>query len=232
MGIVIELSVDFSRITQDQWTAVYEETLQLIEQYPFMEKVVDRDSYDETMIYADRTKERYLSPWYPDTLGWFSIGDLGSFEHTETFLLFRDINYYKDIDTTQRDGDIYFSLIDHHGTPMPEIRALSTDGYHVFDGKTQGYDSHKYLLGIATLIEDRLKPHAVVSGDITRAQIQESVDWVNQYKSKCYSFCCFTLKTTNWVPLFGKTFPGRLFVSIGRTILKMCGRIPLAYTKW
>lgn len=181
MGIVIELSVDFSRITQEQWTAVYEETLQLIAQYPFMEKIVDRDSYEETMIYADRTKERYLSPWYPDKLGWFSIGDLASFEHTETFLMFRDINYYKDSDTTQRDGDIYFSLIDHHGTPMPEIRALSTGGYHVFDGKTQGYDSHKYLLGIATLIEDRLKPHAVVSGDITRAQIQESVDWVNQY---------------------------------------------------
>ncbi|MDZ7794877.1 MAG: hypothetical protein U5P10_14655 [Spirochaetia bacterium] len=206
MGIVIELSVDFSWITQDQWTAVYEETLQLIEQYPFMEKIVDRDSYDETMIYADRTKERYLSPWYPDKLGWFTIGDLASFEHTETFLMFRDINYYKDIDTTQRDGDIYFSLLDHHGTPMPEIRALSTDGYHVFDGKTQGYDSHKYLLGIATLIEDRLTPHAVVSGDITRAQIQESVDWVNQYLEKPISLpdrcnCSRLLeRIKRWVP--------------------------------
>jgi hypothetical protein len=51
-------------------------------------------------------------------------------------------------------------------------------------GKTQGYTYHKYLLGIACLIEDRIKPYAVVAGDITLEQIRESVAWVNSIVEK------------------------------------------------
>lgn len=184
MGTAISLYVDFSKVEQKQWEAVYDETLQLLEKYSFMDKIVDDYSYNETMIYADRTRERYLTPWYPRTLGWYTIGDLKSFEHAEAFALAKDIGFYKKNENVQETGDIYFCLTDNYSTDMSEREDTATCCMHVFNGKTQGYAYHTYLLGVATLIEDRLKPHAAVSGDITRAQLQESVHWVNQHLEK------------------------------------------------
>lgn len=180
MGIRIELDVDFSKVEQEQWESVYRESLELLEYYPFMDNIVDEDSYSRAMVYTDRTKERYLSPWYPDIQGWYVIGDLDSYRHAESFMLVKDSTFYRYKKPDRETGDIYFSLIKWYNDADQEIQAVRTGGTRIFDSKTQGYDYHKYLLGIALLIEDRLKPHAVVSGDITRAQLRKSMGWVNE----------------------------------------------------
>lgn len=55
MGIQISLQVDFSNVTQAQWEAVYSETLNLVELYPFMDLIIDQTSYVEKFIYLERT---------------------------------------------------------------------------------------------------------------------------------------------------------------------------------
>ncbi len=184
MGVTIDLLVDFGYVSQAQWESVYDETLKLIDAYPFMDKIVDESTYRETFIYADRTRDRFLSPWYPDRRGWYTIGDLESFDHAESFMLARDVTFYGRGDRNGEPGDVYFSLINWRSGIHPEIRDIETSATGLFDGKTQGYGYHKHLLAIACLVEDRLKPHAAVHGDITRAQIQQSLTWANDHLSK------------------------------------------------
>ncbi len=78
MGVMIFLDIDFTSISKKKWESVYEESLLLIDKYPFMDKLVDKQTYSESFIYSDRTRERLLTPWYPDYKGWRSIGDLNT----------------------------------------------------------------------------------------------------------------------------------------------------------
>ena len=181
MGISISLQVDFQHVSQAKWESVYRESLRLIEAYPFMDKIVDKETFKTTFFYVDRTRERRLAPWYPDTQGWYVIGDMQSFAHAESFMLVQNVDFYTCAASNLAAGDVYFSLINWNDLFHQEIQTIPTQVVQVFDAKTQGYDYHKYVLGIACLIEDRLKPHAVVSGNITRAQIESSTEWVNQY---------------------------------------------------
>ncbi len=178
MGISVDLKVNFHGITEKQWVDVYEESLTLLQGYPFMDKIVDEASYGSKWIYAERSRERYLTPWMPEERGWYTIGDMVTHQDAENFVLLRNYHYYC-MEPVLEQGDTgdplltlpaLFSL----DCELPEVSSQS-----VFGGKTQGYDYHKYILGIACLVEDRLKPYAVVDGDITRAQVKASLEWVN-----------------------------------------------------
>ena len=60
MGIMITLEIMPERISNIEWTQVYEETLKLIGAYPLMDKIVIKDKYSETWVYTKRSKERIL----------------------------------------------------------------------------------------------------------------------------------------------------------------------------
>jgi hypothetical protein len=195
MGVELYLDVDFTKVGQEQWESVYDETVKLIGKYPFMDKVVDKERYSETLVYAERTKERYLKPWFPETLGWHTIGDMKTLEKAGSFYLLKDSKLYNTYTKDGKTGDIYFSWFGKVHTDNKELNAVRTNSDQVFRSKTQGVSYHKYLLGIAALIEDRLKPHAMVSGDITFAQLQASVDWVNKHLERKISLpdrCYYT----------------------------------------
>lgn len=188
MGTWIYLHADFRNVTQDLWESVYEETLDLVNVYPFMDRVVDKTTYRNTFQYVDRARERYLAPRNPDKLGWYVIGDMETLEHAESFMLFRDVSYWKKYwekqNTQSGTDEVLFSLINGHIDIHPEITATNPGALEVFESKTQSYDYHTYILAICCLIEDRLKPYAVTGGDITLGQIKKSVDWANQHLKK------------------------------------------------
>lgn len=148
MGISVLLKVNFNGITEKQWVDAYEESLILLQGYPFMDKISDEESYDVKWIYADRSRERYLTPWMPEEQGWYTIGDMVTHQVAEDFMLLRNYHYYckELVPEKENVGDPLFTL--------PSLFSLDCKlpaghSQSVFDGKTQGYDYHKYILGIA-----------------------------------------------------------------------------------
>lgn len=181
MGIFIKLRVMPNKITQKQWGAVYEEAAQLIHAYPFLDIFSDNKKYDCEWSYVERAKEHTIS-YCNNELGFRLIGDIVTMRFAESFELIKNLDYYRNRKCLDKKNDCkdpkdifetYFTSYQYHS----EI----TD---VFDDKTQGYRYHKYVLAIACLFESRLRPFAMVDGDISMGQINDAIKWVNSILEK------------------------------------------------
>ena len=173
MGIYIRLNIIADQISKKDWNSVYKESEQLINAYPFLDIASDDDAYGCPWNYADSPSERPIK-YCGNNIGFRMSGDLVSMETAESFELIKDLDYYRgNLRSTKECKDILQFYADHlEGTTR------------VFDDKTQGFDYHRYILAIACLFEDRLKPYALVSGDISRGQIESAIEWVNEVLKK------------------------------------------------
>lgn len=177
MGIEIHLRIIPSRITPEAWRRVYEESLILIEKYPFMDRYKGQRPNGLTYVYGARSRER--NDIYGRYRGWQTAGDMYTGYNTEDFEMLADIEYYRQ-DKADDGGDVLASLV--YSKEYPELKAPDNKTMtSVFGAKTQGEDSHIYLLAIACLVVSRLSGAAVVSGDINVGQCTAAVQWANKY---------------------------------------------------
>lgn len=169
MGIYIGIDIIPNKINEDEWKLVFEETLQLIQEYPFATLNVDSvDGFKRIVL--ERTKEQYF-----EEEGYWKInGDLKSKETGESFTMFSSLNKYSGSKEERLKEEILLYYVED-GRPGAR---------EVFYNKTQGKDYHTYMLAIAALIETRFPKCACVYGDISKKQAQEAVDWANSILEK------------------------------------------------
>jgi hypothetical protein len=174
MGIFIKLDIVPNKINIIDWNSTFGEAEQLIKAYPFLDIVCDEDSYDCSWHYADSPLARPIN-YCNNNIGFRMCGDLISMETAESFELIKDFHYYRrgNQESSYEGQDILQLYADN----MEEIVS-------VFNDKTQGYDYHQYILAIACLFEDRLKPYALVHGDVSKGQMQEAIEWANNILKK------------------------------------------------
>lgn len=164
MGTYINLSMITSNISNLEWEQVYEESLKLVNAYPFAD-IDEREFCGYKVSVYIKSEEKI----YPER-HWSIRGDLESKRFGETFKLYKDINHYHQSVQLESSGkDILF-----------EEDQLIID---LFNFKTQGYDYHLYILAIAMLIESRLPNKALVSGNIDYEQCVKAKQWADQYLS-------------------------------------------------
>lgn len=175
MGIFIDLKIIPQRIAPDKWKKVYQDSLRLIDNYAFMDRM-EAERNGLTYSYAARTKDRenLFGMGYH---GWNSIGDMRTGANTENFVLYGDIHAYLSESQAKDNGaDILSAGL----SGMDDITKPSCC-MNIWGNKTQGEDSHIYLLAIACLITDRFPDAAMVSGDISAGQCRRAAEWANQY---------------------------------------------------
>ncbi len=169
MGIYIRLNIIPDQISKKDWNSAYKEAEQLINAYPFLDVASDDDAYGCSWNYADSPSEGPIE-YCDNNIGFRMSGDLVTMKTAESFELIRDLDYYyrRGFESKKECKDILQFYADHlEGTAR------------VFADKTQGYDYHRYILAIACLFEDRLKPYALVSDDISRGQLESAIQWAN-----------------------------------------------------
>jgi len=182
MGVYISMDILPNEIDSKEWEAVYEESLELIRAYPFLSREVDRDTYEETWVYALRGDERELEN---DQKGWHVFGDYQTMQGAESFILYRNIeNYRKSDHVSEGCRDVLAELINLEVFYNQKERQLPIDSVRVFNGKTQGLPHHNYLLAIVCLFESRFPEQVVVSGDISIGQMNQAVKWANTILQK------------------------------------------------
>jgi len=187
MGVFINLNLLPDLIDEFAWTSVYQETLQLINAYPFLSKVVDKNTFDKPWIYVTRAEETKI-PVSSDYSyqGWHVIGDDVSMNSAESFLLFRDLNYYRQrlAEPSRPGDDVLFSMLCYYADLGDKVEHVVPNSIGVFDSKTQGHPYHIYILAIACLIEARFPLHAIVYGDVTINQMKKAISWANTILSR------------------------------------------------
>ncbi|MCC8043940.1 MAG: hypothetical protein LIP12_00375, partial [Clostridiales bacterium] len=182
MGIELHLDIMPSRITPEAWSKVYSDSLVLTDNYPFMDKYYGYRDNGLEYIYGAHTRER--DDIYGRFRGWRSVGDLWTGYNTEEFALKANIEDYRR-HGAKDEGDMVASLVYGDADEYPELNIPEADSMvSAFYAKTQGEDSHLYLLAIACMVADRLPGAAVVSGDINAGQCRAAVNWANQYLSE------------------------------------------------
>ena len=151
MESVINLKIIPQRISSAEWENVYQESLRLVEAYDFMDRVGTVRN-GRKYFYAEKTKDRENLDGR-GCHGWRSVGDMRTGDNTEEYLLFEDICAYMPEDGAQ-DGqeDI---LLDGLWEGKGGSGRNPSCG-NIWGGKSQGEDSHIYLLAIACLISYRL----------------------------------------------------------------------------
>lgn len=184
MGIFIHMCIS-KAVTAQEWEAVYEETLRLVEAFPLAERRMVNCKGIETMCLAP-TVERdvELGRWSEKRIrrGWMANGDYETMHCAEEYCLWRDT---VGNDIVPDAGDALWGLIPWtldigEGREDPRSKRI----FKIWGGKTQGEPYHMYLLAIACLIEDRLGERAFVYGDITRGQCKKAVELANRHLEK------------------------------------------------
>ncbi|MCG7334681.1 hypothetical protein MHZ95_05210 [Sporosarcina sp. ACRSM] len=184
MGVMIFLDIMPDHIDASEWEKVYEETLEIINGYPFLDSIFDDQTYHCNWQYVTRTEERAI-PFADNQIGWHTIGDEQSLKIAESFVLVKDLQYYREY--CGRGGnceDILFSSIYDYPGINEQLKQLKVNKVHVFDAKTQGEPFHIPLLAIACLIESRFPQHAMVYGDISIGQMEKALKWANSILKK------------------------------------------------
>lgn len=179
MGVMIFLDIMPKYISDSDWEQVYEESLEIINAYPFLDSIFDDQTYDINWKYLTHTEERALN-FSDNKIGWHTIGDEQTFKSAESFILRRKLeNYLSELRVAGNCDDILFSRT--RNTP---IEGLEVGTVSVFDSKTQGEPYHIPLLSISCLIESRFPKHAIVYGDVTLGQMEKAVEWANSILKK------------------------------------------------
>ncbi|MDF2925434.1 MAG: hypothetical protein K0R57_4348 [Paenibacillaceae bacterium] len=179
MGVYIRLEILPYEIDPWEWEQVYEESLLLLEAYPFLDLLIDEKTYKVIWTYVDRAKERVLKQAGGER-GWQVFGDEVTLQTAESFQLIRNLEHYRErLADWEGEGeqDVLASLLEEHLPGRHEN--LLKSRVMVFDAKTQGHPYHLYLLAVAGLIESRFPRQAVVSGDITKEQMEWAATWAN-----------------------------------------------------
>lgn len=177
MGIFIYLKLS-PRVTKKEWSAVYEETLKLVEAFP-LARMVRREFYGVSTFCAVKTEECMDS--YGRT-GWWADGDMETLGTAERYFVPKHLGI--DTDTNEPQDDALLGLaasctdiIEWENPRCKNLREL-------FGDKTQGEYYHRLLLAVGCFIVDRLGKKASIFGDITKGQCAASVDMANKVLDK------------------------------------------------
>jgi len=196
MGLFITGILLPYEITPRQWEQAYEEALQLVNAYDFLDIICNEEKfakYNLTWSYAEKSVEREID-------GHLGVGIYGAYSgciRAEEQLLFRDLNCYLPKkwwtdEIIQPEPNALFC----HDALIGELFDNEEVGKYqdckktVFGNKTQGYPHHMYLLAIGLLLEDRLGKAFTVYGDITRGQINAAIEWANTILTNPISLPC------------------------------------------
>lgn len=175
MSIAINLIMLPQRILPDKWKAAYEESLQLLQAYDFMDCFpAQRNGLEYLFAGRSRDVENFLETGYR---GWRSIGDMRSGEGTEDYIVFGDIQAYRPSEKTADDGrDIFLSVSDKMNQAQEQGGCID-----IWGGRTEGEDSHIYLLAVGCLFAARFPEAVMVTGSVSAGQCERAVQWANQY---------------------------------------------------
>ena len=145
MGVYLGLEILPDYIYQDDWERVFEESLELIQAYPFATLSVEqKDDYKRFVL--EPTKEQQLYVNGKTERYWKINGDLESKEKGEGFTLSSYLERYSGWKKDIQEKEILLYQLGNSGKGASEV----------FYAKTQGLPYHIPLLAIATLIESRL----------------------------------------------------------------------------
>lgn len=175
MGVYLGLSIIPERIADEEWAVVYQETLKLTAQYPFMD-IVDGERNGLTYSFVRPAQHRSNIEGGYD--GWLSVGDLRTFAGTECFTVLSDLEAYRKSSNRAKDNgaDVWLGDLRYD---IDVIRPSTSSS--IWFSKTRGRNSWMYLLAAACLIVSRFPDAAKVSYDVNAALCREAVNWANQY---------------------------------------------------
>jgi hypothetical protein len=158
------------KINPKKWQEVYEESLLLLKSEPDGVMGLNHKCFGfANRRYYSREIESYTGE--PEQRRWHVVGDMKSKKSSESFLMYYDLNYYREkICKPERSrNDILYS------------KARDKKNYTtVFSSKTQGYPYHHFILAVASLVESRFPSFALATGDIDRNDSQKAVSWANR----------------------------------------------------
>ena len=171
MGIFIDLYLS-KDVTDEEWAAVYEESLRLAEAFRLMD-------LQETEAYGSRLVCGIPSAEGDREKGWRAVGDSVTFGMAEAQFFPARLGGLLEEKRKRR------SFLAAPADPLLAAAAGRTmlgweDGrcmgsLHLWGNKTQGKAYHLYLLAIGCMVEDRLEGKACVDGDITLGQCRRAV---------------------------------------------------------
>ena len=153
MGVFIQLGIIPEHIQAPAWQDIYEQSLKFLQGYPLQLMGV-REQHIGSQ--KRRVYSRQLEHQRDDSNSrhWHVVGDFDHMEWAESFLLYANIEHYRNRwrpGDQQPPEDIVQDLVTHQTYPND-----------VFSSKTQGHPYHIAMLAVGMLVENRF-PSAALS---------------------------------------------------------------------
>lgn len=180
MGLSIYMHVDCHAIDDERWEAAYLTSLQLLERFPGPLASCVREDIGSLKRWVVTTSiVRDVDS--PDER-WQIDRELGSGRSAESFSLYRHLKHYrqKRLGAKGRQSESAPDILRPKTTKDgAESEWYDFGGSTVFDSKTQGYPYHYAVLAVGMLLESSFPRHALVRGDFTRRQCEQTAEWIS-----------------------------------------------------
>lgn len=175
MGIYLSFALSNS-VTQSEWEKVYEESLFLAKKLDFADW--SQFSYKGINLHCFcKVKEHKELENGEKVSHWRTSADYSYMSDAEEFWLCRKLrnkNYDKNA------GAAILNVLPYC-TKHDKDEAICNQAESYWGNKTQGYIYHAYLLGIACMMETRLKDKVFIYGDIKKEHCEFALDLINQF---------------------------------------------------
>lgn len=170
MGLFIHLIVNFDDIDDKKWEKTYEESLEMLQQFPIPLVTVKAEKINgkkrcvatEDIVENEGLKDEH----------WSICGDWDSEQLAENFFLYRYQKARYDNIQKQESKNILWA-------PKGSIDSFYARGNNIFGNKTQGRPFHLAVLAVGILFENRFPNNIFVTGDISKTQAEGILPWMN-----------------------------------------------------
>lgn len=175
MGTYLYFALSKS-VTQEEWERVYEESLYLAQKLNLADFTKINYKGVSPQCFC-RVKEHQTSYDEKEDPHWCASADYSYMNEAEEFWLRRKLKNEKD---DKNAGPAILLALPFYTDYKEKDPIYNQVEFH-WGNKTQGYIYHAYLLGIACMMETRLKEKVYIYGDITLEQCKIAIEIINQY---------------------------------------------------
>ncbi len=176
MGQYIFLNANVENFSDKHWEEdIYFKTLEIINNFPFplvsLHKETklgkDRFTFSNNLVHKQGEEDEY----------WDIVGDLLTDKRAENFRIYRKRSQYIK-NTRTESGDFKDILYSH--PDYPECPTEDSEGYSIFDNKTQGYPYQLAVTAVGIYLENLSPYNVYMFGDFTENECASILPWLEE----------------------------------------------------
>ena len=174
MGLYIHATINLKGISDKDWESAWQKSLDIFKRFPLplSRHTIETELGEKRHVYSQNL---VLNKGKKDEC-WYLEGDLVSMQSSETFVLYRHLESYKEKYGTHH-GCFEESVFKTDDATYPS----SSNGIELWDSKTQGYPFHLAILAVGIVLENQFPDNCYIHAILKKSKWKSCLNGLKRF---------------------------------------------------